>query len=72
MMQFCNVSRLLDTDAGDTNCLITTLRFEQNGRQFADGIYKYNFRSENIWVVDIISLWHVLKGQIEVSKEWFR
>ena len=41
-----------------------TLRPRQNGRQFTDGIFKYIFLNENVWIPIKISLKFVPKGPI--------
>ena len=43
---------------------INTLRPRQNGRHFADDIFKCIFLNENVWIPIKISLKFVLKGQI--------
>ena len=43
---------------------INTLRPRQNGRHFADDIFKYIFINENVWIPIEISLKFVLKGPI--------
>ena len=40
------------------------LRPRQNGRHFADGISKYIFLNENIWISMKITLKFVLKGPV--------
>ena len=48
-----------------TLCIyIHTLRLRQNGRHFADDIFKCIFLNENIWISINISLNFVPKGQI--------
>ena len=42
---------------------VNTLRPGQDGRHFADDIFKYIFLNENIWIVINISLKFVSKGQ---------
>ena len=44
--------------------LFNTLRPRQNGRHFADGILKYIFLNENVWIPIKISLRFVPKGPI--------
>ena len=41
-----------------------TLRPRQNGRHFADDIFKYIFLNENVWIIIKISLKFVPKGPI--------
>ena len=41
-----------------------TLRPRQNGRRFADNVFKYIFLNENVWIWIKISLKFVLKGPI--------
>ena len=43
---------------------INTLRLRQNGRHFADDIFKWIFLNENMWILIHISLKFVPKGQI--------
>ena len=43
---------------------VNTLRPRQNGRHFADDIFKRNFLNENIWIPIKISLKFVPKGPI--------
>ena len=43
---------------------INTLRPRQNGRHFADDIFKYIFLIENVWIPIKISLMFVLQGSI--------
>ena len=42
-----------------------TLRPRQNGRHFADDIFKYIFLNENVWIPIKISLKFVAKGSID-------
>ena len=44
--------------------LINKLRPRQNGRHFADDIFKYIFLNENAWITIKISLKFVPKGPI--------
>ena len=46
-------------------CNFNTLRPRQNGRHFADDIFKYIFLSENVWIPIEISLKFVPKGLID-------
>ena len=46
------------------NGQINTLRPRQNGRHFADDIFKCIFRNENVWIPITISLKFVPKGPI--------
>ena len=48
----------------NTSCRINTLRQRQNGRQFADNIFKCIFLNENILIPIKISLTFVRKGSI--------
>ena len=41
-----------------------TLRLRRNGRHFADGIFKYIFLNENVWIPIKISIKFVPKGPI--------
>ena len=43
---------------------VNTLRPRQNGRHFADAIFKCNFLNENVWIPIKTSLKFVPKGQI--------
>ena len=43
---------------------VNTLRPRQNGRRFADDIFKYIFLNENVWIPIKISLKFVPKGPI--------
>ena len=45
-------------------CLVNTLRPRQNGRNFADDIFKGIFFNENVWIPIKISLEFVPKGAI--------
>ena len=47
-----------------TSNIINTLRPRQNGRHFADDIFKCIFLKENIWIPIKISLKFVPKGSI--------
>ena len=44
--------------------MFNTLRPRQNGRHFADDIFKYIFLNENVWIPIKISLKFVPKGRI--------
>ena len=46
------------------NNTINTLRQRQNGRHFADDIFKCMFLNENVWILINISLKFATKGQI--------
>ena len=46
------------------NRSINTLRPRQNGRHFADDMFKCIFLNENLWILIIISLKFVPKGSI--------
>ena len=48
----------------DIRALINTLRRRQNGRHFADDIFKCIFFNENVWILIKISLKFVPKGPI--------
>ena len=48
------------------NWIVNTLRPRQNGRHFADDIFKYNFLNENFWIPVKISLKFVPKGPINI------
>ena len=53
------------TDMVKWQCLdINTLRLRQNGRNFADNIFKCIFLNENVWISIKISLNFVPKGPI--------
>ena len=43
---------------------INTLRLKQNGRYFADDIFRYIFLNENVWILIKISLQFAPKGPI--------
>ena len=45
-------------------CMFNTLRSRQNGRHFADDIFKRIFFNENVWISIKISLKFVPKGPI--------
>ena len=45
-------------------CYVNTLKPRQNGRHFADDIFKRIFLNENIWIPTKISLKFVTKGSI--------
>ena len=47
-----------------TSCQLNTLRPRQNGRHFADDIFKYIFLNENVWIPIKSSLKSVPKGRI--------
>ena len=47
-----------------TQAIINTLRPRQNGRHFADDIFKCNFMNENVWIPIKISLKFVPEGPI--------
>ena len=50
--------------SGSCTLVVNTLRPRQNGRHFADDIFKYIFLNENIWILIKISLKFVPKGPI--------
>ena len=47
------------------NSCLNTLRPRQNGRHFADDIFKCIFFNENVWIPNEISLKFVPKGAID-------
>ena len=47
-----------------SECIVNTLRPRQNGRHFADDIFKCIFLNENVWISIKISLKFVPKGPI--------
>ena len=47
-----------------TRCFLNTLRPRQNGRHFADDIFKWIFFNENVWISLKISLKFVPQGPI--------
>ena len=47
-------------------CLFNTLRPGQNGRHFADDIFKCTFLNENVWIPIKISLKFVPEGPINI------
>ena len=49
-----------------------TLRPRQNGRHFADDIFKRIFFNENVWILNKISLKFVPKGPINIIPALFR
>ena len=51
---------------------LITLRPIQNGRHFADKIFKYTFMNENIWISINISLKVVLGVKLTIFNHWFR
>ena len=59
----CNVNHRLTRHANVSKHL-NTLRPRQNGRHFADDIFKCIFLNENVWIPIKISLKFVLKGPI--------
>ena len=44
---------------------VIALRSEQNGRHFAEDIFKCIIMDENIWISDAISLKFVPKGPVD-------
>ena len=52
------------TKAPYKQCNINTLRPRQNGRRFADDMFKCIFLNENVWIPIEISLTFVPKGSI--------
>ena len=44
--------------------LLNSMRLRQNGRHFADDVFKCNFFNENVWIPIKISLKFVSKGPI--------
>ena len=57
-------SRTHQTDSFILSAMINTLRPRQNGRHFADDIFKCIFLNENVWIQIEISLKFVPKGPI--------
>ena len=55
---------MMQDPIGDKSTLLNTLRQRQNGRHFADNIFKCIFLNENFWIPIKISLKFVPKGQI--------
>ena len=51
-------------NAWTSRMIFNTLRPRQNGRHFADDIFKYIFLNENAWIPIKISLTFVPKGRI--------
>ena len=51
---------------------VNTLRPRQNGRNFADDIFKYVSLNENLWISIPIPLKLVPEGLITISQHWFR
>ena len=47
-----------------SEALLNTLRPRQDGRHFADDIFKSNFLTEDMWIVLDISLKYISKGSI--------
>ena len=64
------VQRLAWQQARDTS-LINTLRPRQNGRHFADDIFKRIFSKEKVWISIKISLKFVPKGPINKIRALF-
>ena len=56
--------RLCCHTSQSNNIAFNTLRPRQNGRHFADDIYKCIFLNENVWISIKISLKFVLRGSI--------
>ena len=52
--------------------MFNTLRPKQNGRHFADDIYKRILFNENIWISINISLKIVPRGPIDNIPHWFK
>ena len=51
---------------------VNTLSPRQNGRHFADDIFKWMFLNENVWISIKSSLKFVPKGPINKIQHWFR
>ena len=58
------LERILWQPSPHNKYLINTLRPGENGRHFADDIFKCIFLNENVWIPIKISLKFVLKGPI--------
>ena len=56
----------------DVRCWLNTLRPRQNGRHFADDIFKCIFLNENVWIPIEISLTLVSKGSIHNNPALFQ
>ena len=61
---FCSSGGSYHSSVSDWSLLINTLRPRQNGRHFADDIFKRIFVNENIWIPIKISLNFFPKGSI--------
>ena len=57
------IHNFYDNATADSD-VINTLRPRQNGRHFADDIFKYIFLNENVWILVKNSLKYVPKGPI--------
>ena len=57
-------SKIIFHSKGEWNCTLNILRPRQNGRHFADDIFKWIFLNENVWVPTEISLKFVPHGPI--------
>ena len=55
---------LVTCGPADSSDSVNTLRARQNGRYFADNIFKCIFLNENVWIAIKISLKFVPKGSI--------
>ena len=55
-----------------TQVLFSTLRPRQNGRHFADDMFKYIFLNENVWIPIEISLTFVPMGSINNNPALFQ
>ena len=67
-----DISKNLIRQFFELNRVFNTLRPRQNGRHFADDIFKYIFLNENAWISLKISLKFVPKGPINNIQHWFR
>ena len=63
---------LLNTEMGQLPGYVNTLRPRQNGRHFADDIFKCIFLNENVWIPIEISLKFVSKGSINNDAALFQ
>ena len=51
---------------------VNTLRLRQNGHHFTEGIFKWIFWNENVWILIIISLKFVPEGPIDYIPALFQ
>ena len=63
-MMSVNGRSIYKDDPHPTMFTLNTLRPRQNGRHFADDIFKCIFLNENVWIAIKISPKFVPKGQI--------